>query len=478
MKWDRMCRRTGWVFTSFIILTAVHPGANAQSLFESSQSGNHENIVSTSLNLGGFIRSVSYVSQSPDDQNYYLQSLYAQAGIMMDVSAGSAASGFAELRFRYGSEFRKEVAALELREAYISLTAGPASFRLGKMIHRWGKGSVFNPGHSLSPLDPTTRSPEENDMYLGVWGLEAALSLGSFSRMTVHWNPLYEASILLIEPIPLPSYLDFTEPEFPGVDLKNGSYALKYDLFTRFSDLSLSWFDGYNHWPGLVYQSMQVNYSTLEPESLILYQKAYRIRKAALDFSVPAGTFILRAEGAWQQSRLDRENREYIPFPELAYTAELEWSGSHLNLIAGYYGKHILDHYPASAEASLSADPEQFLDLLEQGSIPTAEEVDQMIRDRIAAFNRLYNYQIKENYHSVFLAGRLSVFHEQVEIDFPLIWNGSTKEWMFRPGINYRPADGIRIMAGYEGFFGPEDSLYDLVGPTLNSVFLSCKITF
>ena len=473
-----MCRRTGWVFTSFIILTAVHPGANAQSLFESSQSGNHENLVSTSLTLGGFIRSVSYLSQSAEDDTYYFQGLYAQAGLLMDAAAGSMASAHAELRFRYGSEFRESVAVMELREAWVKVTAGPASFRLGKMINLWGKGSVFNPAHSLAPMDPTVRSPEENDIYNGVWAIESSVNLGSFSRFTVNWNPLYQASKLLIGPLPLPGYVEFSDPVFPGVDISESNYGLNYDLFTSFFDLSLYWFEGYSHWPGLAYGSLQVDFSTLEPESLVLYEKAYEIRKAALDFSIPAGSFIIRGEGAWQQSGEEAGIAEYIPWPELTYTAEAEWMGSQLNLITGYYGKHILAYEPSGAEAYLSADPGQFMDLIEQGTLPTSEEVDQGVRDRIGAFNRLYNYQLEENYHSVFLAGKLFLWHDQLEIGFPVVYNLTTEEWLLRPGITYMPADGIRIRAGYEAMFGPEDSLYDLAGPTLNSVFLSIKLTF
>ena len=34
----------------------------------------------------------------------------------------------------------------------------------------------------------------------------------------------------------MPSYVNFLDPEYPGVELNQGSYGLNYSLFTSFMD--------------------------------------------------------------------------------------------------------------------------------------------------------------------------------------------------------------------------------------------------
>lgn len=467
--------RIGWLILLLIILDTP---SISQSLFESSQSGTHEKLVSNYLTLGGFIRSVAYTANTPENDKKYLQSAYGQAGLLLDASAGEWASARADIRFRHGSEYRQTVSQMELREAYLDLWTGPASFRFGKMITPWGKGTVFNPTGKLTPIDPTVRSPEEDDLNLGSWAFQGRVNLGASMKLTATWKPLFQSSVLLIDPVPMPDYVKFLDPVVPGLELDEGSYGLNYDVFTSFMDFSLYWFEGYHHWPGIGYDSFMMDTLTMEPLALNLTENAYRIRMAGLDLSMPAGSWILRAEAAWQQTVESRESAEYLPFPELSYTAELERTGTYVSLLAGYYGKYILDYTAPEAEPSLSAGQEQFFQLIQRGTQINEEIIDEMIRGRIGAFNRLYNYQMEEFYHTVFLVGKAFLWHNKLEITLPLIHNLTTSEWVIRPGISYLPSDGLKISAGFSGLYGPEDSLYDLAGPVLNAVYLSIKLSF
>ena len=452
--------------------------ALTQSLFESSQSGNHETLVSNYLTLGGFIRSVAYTANTPENDKKYLQSAYGQVGLLLDARAGEWASAKADIRFRYGSEFQEPVSQMELREAYVDLWAGPAGLRFGKLITPWGKGTVFNPTDKCTPLDPTIRSPEEDDMYIGVWAFQGRINLGSSMRLAATWKPVYRSSVLLIDPVPMPEYVNFLDPEFPGLELEEGSYGLNYDVFTSAMDLSVYWFEGYHHWPGIGYDSFIMDTITMEPIALNLMEQAYRIRMAGMDLSVPLGSWVFRAEGAWHQTTESRESIEYLPFPELSYTAEIERSGTHLSLLGGYYGKFIIDYTEPSADPSLSAGQEQFYQLMQQGVVLNSAVIEGMIRERIGAFNRLYNYQLEEFYHTLFLVGKGFLLHDRLEITLPLIHNLTTGEWIVQPEISYLPADGLKISAGFSGLYGPENSLYDMVGPVLNAGYLSIKLSF
>lgn len=470
--------RQAWTSGIFIIwfLLILTP-AISQSLFESSQSDN-EKLVSSNLQLGGFIRSVAFVANNPETDNPYFQSAYVQAGLLLDAKAGEWVSAKADLRFRSGTEFHETVSVMDIREAYIDLWTGPASFRLGKLITPWGKGTVFNPTDKLTPIDPTVRSPEEDDMMLGSWAMQGRLNLGSSMKLTATWKPVYQSSVLLIDPVPMPAYVHFIEPDYPGVDLNEGSYGLNYDIFTSAVDLSLYWFEGYHNWPGIAYDSFVLDTITMEPLALNLLEKAYRIRMAGMDFSLPLGSWIFRAEGAWQQSIESHDQVEYLPFPEISYTAEIERTGTHVSILAGYYGKYIIDYTPPVADPSLSAGQEQFFQMMQAGIVPSAEAVDGVIRERIGAFNRLYNYQMEEFYHTVFLIGKAFLLYDKIEITVPVIHHITTGEWLVQPGVSYMATDGIKLTAGFSGLYGPDNSLYDLVGPVLNAAYLSFKLSF
>jgi len=463
---------------SGVLLIFMVSAVMGQGLFESNLLENPVDQGRDQISIGGFLRSALYLGNTPLEEDPYLQSAYGQASLQLTAKAGTKASAHADIRFRYGTEWQQSVSEVEIREAYVDLQTGPAGFRMGKLIAPWGKGTLFNPTNKLTPRDPTRRSPEIDDMNLGIWALQGDINLGSYLKLTGTWNPLYQPGKLLIEPIPMPGYVFFLEPDYPGVTLDKGSYGFSLDLHAPLMDASLYWFDGYHNWPGIAFDSFEMDALSMEPIAMNIYEKAYRIRMAGADISVPVGSWILRAEGAWFRSTKSHKGIEYLPFSELSYTAEIERSGSWLTTIAGYYGKFIMDFTPALAEPVLSADQGQLLPLIQGETNVTTDVVDNLVKEQVAAFNRLYNYQLEEFYHSVFLVLKANLFHDMLEISLPVIYNITTEEWTTQPSISWAPADGMRVKAGYSGFRGGENSLYDLVGPVLNAGFISMTITF
>ena len=143
--------------------------ASGQGLFESSLSGEADSPGEEFLTIGGFIRSAVYLGNTPLDEDPYLQSAYGQACLLLKAKAGSVATAVADIRFRYGNEWQQHISEMEIREAYVEIQTGPAAFRLGKLISPWGKGTLFNPTNKLTPMDPTVRSPDPDDMNLGIW---------------------------------------------------------------------------------------------------------------------------------------------------------------------------------------------------------------------------------------------------------------------------------------------------------------------
>ena len=462
---------------SLALIFWIH-GAASQGLFESSFSGAQDDMGIKNLTIGGFIRSALYLGNTPTEEIPYLQSAYGQAALLLKAKAGTMATARADIRFRFGSEWQKGLSELEIREAYVDLQTGPAGFRFGKLISPWGKGIIFNPTDKITPLDPTVRSPDPDDRYLGIWALQGRINLGSSLKLTATWNPLYQPGKLLIEPVPMPSYVSFLEPDYPGTELGEGSYGVHLDLHTSALDASAYAFEGYHHWPGIAYDAFIMDTLTMEPVALDLFEKAYRIRMTGADFSIPLGSWIFRIEGAWFTPTDEREQQEYLPFPELSYTAEIERGGSWLTVIAGYYGKYILDYTSPVAEPTLSPGQEQFSPLIHAGIPITGDVVDEAVKGQIGAFNRLYNYQLEELYHSAFLVLKGNFLHDQLELELPLIYHITTEEWIIQPALSWMAADGIKLKAGYHGFFGPSGSLFNMVGPTLNAGYIAMTLSF
>jgi len=200
---------------SIVLLMMLATSVTAQGLFESSLSAGSEKPGQEYLSIGGFIRSAVYIGNTPENEELYLQSAYGQAGLLLKARAGSKVSALADIRFRYGTEWQEAVSEVVIREAYVDLQTGPVGFKLGRLIDPWGKGTLFNPVNKLTPIDPTTRSPEIDDMNLGIWALQTSVNMGSFLKLTGTWNPLYQPGKLLIDPIPMPEYVHFLEPDYP-----------------------------------------------------------------------------------------------------------------------------------------------------------------------------------------------------------------------------------------------------------------------
>ena len=471
----RRLRRFGcWFVLHIIGLSPVI----AQGLFESSLSGSEEKMVSNNLSVGGFIRSLAYLSSPDQGDQLFLQSAYAQAGLLLDAKAGEYATGKAELRFRAGREFQHSISDLEVREIYMSLSAGPFGLKAGKFISPWGKGTVFNPVEKVTPLDPTVRSPDKDDIYRGIWAIQGRMDLGQQMTISALWKPVYQSSVLLIDQVPMPDYVTFSDASVPGDTLEDGSYGIQYDLHSPLLDATVYWFDGYSHWPGIGFQSALLDSLSMALVQLNIRENAYRIRMFGVDLSIPFGSWIIRSEGSWQQSTLSRKTLDYLPFPELSYTAEIERSISRGTILAGYYGKRILDFTPTAAEPSLSAGQDAFSQFAQLGLPISGDVINGLISEQVSAFNRLYNYQYEEIYHTVFLVWKGFFWFNQLELEVPLIYNITTEEWVIQPGLKYVPVDGLSISAGFNGIYGPDNSLFDLAGPPLNAGYLSLKLTF
>jgi len=451
---------------------------NGQGLFESAQE-NEDKTEAKANPIGGFIRSAMYIGSTTDEDVPYLQSIFGQLAITSDIELGKYGSAYADLRFRYGNEFQQDVSELDLREAYVDLFCGPLNLRSGKQIVSWGSTSFLNPSDQFSPKNPIVRSPDPDDMKIGTWSMNAKLSISGSSSLQILWMPLYQSSVLLTEPFTFPGYIEFTDPDWPAPEIRNSSFGFLYDLRSSILDGSLSYYNGFRNNPKFTLKSASFNQSTFAPDQIELYQEPYRIHSAGLNLSVPLGSYIFRTELAWMAPVDEAEENIYLPFSEISYIGEIEQTGANVTFIAGYYGKYILSFKAPTVEPSgITGSFPDLTTLIPPGEPVTPELIDGIIASQIDAFDRLYDYQLEEFYHSVYASLTINLLTDALTLELPGMYNITTKELMLSPGISYSVTDGLIIKAGYSYLKGEENTLYNMVGPILNAGYLSFKVLF
>ena len=198
---------------------------------------------------------------------------------------------------------------------------------------------------------------------------------------------MYRSSVLVIDPIPLPSYVN--------VNLINSfitddafSYGLRADFYMKSIDLGLSWFEGYDPMPGIALTSFEIRNSGGFPLPVIdLGATPYRNRMAGIDFETTAGSFGFRGEAAWTLPRLSFEQHEFVPLPSIELVAGGDWSGGNWRVSAEYYGKYMYDFVPPGGESLIGTEPD--IAMLSQMMAVPGFDMKEYIRAQVACFQQV-----------------------------------------------------------------------------------------
>ena len=375
-----------------IVFLAGFGEISSQGLFEQSLSASDSSKISP-LTLNGFIRSTIYAGNQ-EDAPVYLQSVYSQVSLEASIGAGKYGYAFADMRYRAGYEFGEKIVVPEFREAYVSLYLGPLAIQAGKQLFSWGATSFLNPTDQFSPMDPTFRSPESEDLRKGTWALSTSFSITGSSSFNFIWMPLYEPSVLLTEAFSFPDYLFLNDHQYGNMEISNGSFALKYDLRSSLLDFDLAYFNGYRNTPSIALDTALFDMTSFQPELLRLSQRPYRVHMAGLNITIPAGSYLFRLEAAWMDPANEQEYDPVLPQSEISYIAEIEQSGTTVSLIAGYYGKYIPDFAEADFNPALiKGEMPDLADIFPPGTIPDISGLSSFLDTEIKGFNHLINYQ-------------------------------------------------------------------------------------
>jgi hypothetical protein len=429
------------------------------------------------FSIGGFIRGGFYSWTDKTDDRLYVSTAFSDISLKLDAHNISNLRAYADIRFRYGSEFLNPVSKFDIREAWAGIINNKWDLSIGQKIIKWGRCDFTNPISSLSPLNTVLRSPDREDMNMA--NLLADLNLYPSEKINLEAviMPFYRSSVLIIDPVPLPDFVTIKELPALVTDKEMFSYGLKSDFHFRMIDWSISWFEGYNPMPGIALTEFNIDLEQSIPvPSMELSVKPYKTRIAGIDFETIIGSVGLRGEASWSDPLLSHSKYEYVPMPEIEWIAGADWSTGQFIFTAEYSGKYIIDFAPSDVAPLIGTEPD-LAELVELMSTP-GFDYEYYVTQQVSAFNRLYNNQLKKQYHFLGLRIEAEILYGKLLPSLFTMYNFTSRDMLLIPELEIKPADAIAVRIGAEIYSGPKGSMYDLINDFMNSVYVSLRFDF
>lgn len=446
-----------------IFLLAGSFMASAQSLFDEIPGS-----AGKGYRLGGFIRSGIYVNQP--DKSAGIPVSFADLSLNTETGDGINYKAYADLRYRYGSEYGNTVSKPELREAWAAWYTPYTELKAGKQFLKWSRMDFFRLTDNISPRNDLYRSFDPADRYLSNISVKLQANPSENISLQALLIPRYRPSVIYTEFIDLPPIIEITDM-YKDID-RPVSYGLRAELFLRNFSAGINYYYGYRPGPGLRPDSIRLPAAGSDPH-ITITKKPFRIRTFSAGFEFTAGKNIIRSEAVWTNPVKDHRQENHIMFPEIRWAAGIERLLGNLLVLVEYSGKYICGYEKPAADPVL---PE--LSSFEEFAALPPEQVSEYIHLQISSFNRLYNYQLEEYYH--FAGLRLSY-----EKDFALftpslniLYNITAGEYMIRPALGISPSDNLEIMLGAGIYRGTENSLFNMISDRINSLYTGLRIEF
>lgn len=222
--------------------------------------------------------------------------------------------------------------ALSLRHATATVRKGTVAVDIGKQFIRWGKADILNPTDRFAPRDFIEVTDDE---FLAVIGARGQYERGAHSIDLV-WVPTFTPSRLPLlgrrwapvqpQTIGTTGFLDL-DPELPN----HSQYGVRWNALGPGFELSLSYFDGFNHLP-------QFTAIPLSGRPLVALQRTYApLRMGGADAAVPLPWFTVKGEIASLFTTSDEADDVVV------YVVQLERQSGELSLVAGYAGEIVTE---------------------------------------------------------------------------------------------------------------------------------------
>jgi len=425
----------------------------------------------------GFVRGGLYGGTDDNDDKPYISSAFSDFGLKAETKDNLHFKAFADLRFRYGTEFLNPVKRVDLREAYVKVNGKIWDITAGQTIIKWGRTDFSNPTSKFNPQNYISRSPDPEDMDMGNLLVNAKIYPIPAISLEAVAVPYYRASVLLIDPMPLPDWVKINQITSLMTGKEMFSFGVRAQFHIAGADMSLSWFDGYDPMPGAALTKFDLDMSGAIPVPYAeLTMTPYKLRNLGLDFETTAGSIGLRGEAAWSFPFKSFKTEEYVPCEEIKYVAGIDWMPGNWRFTAEYAGKTIPDFEPPAVDPIIGTEPD-----LAGLALMMADpdfNLNEYVRQQVGAFNRLYNYQMERNYPSAGLRIETDLLYGKLTPSVFALYNFTSHDFLMMPELKYKPADGLTISAGGDFYSGRRGSIHDLIDEFMNCIKISVRVDF
>jgi hypothetical protein len=251
----------------------------------------------------------------------------------------------------------------------------------------------------------------------------------------------------------------------PERKIENSSVAARLNFDYSSIGFSFSWFHGYDPFYG--FDVFSIDLTHLQ-DPLIVYKPDYFQKDAfGADMAVPLGSWIIRAEAAFNQT-YNYRNHMYIPNPDIAWVAGFERDFFGITTLFQYIGKYVIDF--SDLELPVLDDPTDI------------DQIVQYARDKIYYESELFNKKVflqqEKLNHALFLALTRFFFYDALRAEITAYYNFTAEDYFFRPGITWNITDELSATAGANLMIGPENSVFDYASDVLNGVFCELRVSF
>ena len=426
----------------------------------------------------GFIRGGVYAALDKDESNKpYIPSAISDLAVKINTSNDVNYKAFADLRFRYGVQFKEPVSSIYLKEGYVKAYGKKWDITAGQQIINWGKSDFANPVSKLNPKNFIIRSPDREDMDIG--NLIADLRLHPFDWISFEAAlvPFYRSSVLIIDPVPIPEYVTINQINSLLTEKEMFSFGIKTDFHFYHFDASITWFEGFDPMPGLKLTGFSLdNSGSLPLPVLELSFNPYKTRVIGFDFESSIADFGIRGETALSSPSLSYKDFEYAPLPEISWVTGVDYSTGNWRFMIEYNGKFLFDYTKPLAEPFLGKE----MDMNMMGQLMNIPgfDLEEYIIQQVSAFNRLYNYQIERSYHSIGTRIETDMSYGRVVPSLNAMYNMTSRDFVVIPEIKIKPSDRFLLSAGFEYYSGVNGSLYKLIDDFMNNFYAAIRIDF
>lgn len=429
-----------------------------QGLFESSNQTASNN-QANGVNLNGYVRASAFGA----GDRYDFTQTFGEVSLQTNLQHNKMLLK-SDLRFRSGLQFDHAKTELEIKEAYAAYSTPKVSLLLGEKIESWGRTDGFNPTNNITPNNYFFFSANPDDQKLPNFMFKSDIKFG----LAVNWVtiviPVYRPSVYQYQLFEMGENVSFNNLVLPEISFSNVALATRINVEHSGIGFSLSWFRGHDPFYGFSLQN--VDFTKGYP--IITYQAAiYQKNTAGFDFTLPAGTWILRGETAFNFIN-NPNNNLYLPKNDLSYVVGLEHDFYGVMTLLQYIGKYTPD-YTALTEPVLS-DP--------GNPMAQLQYANEMISYETASINQKIFHQQSGINHAASLTLSKFFAYETFQIESSAYYNFTSEEMLIRPALRWKPDGNLTLTAGYNYMYGPEKSVFGYASPLMKGAFIELKASF